>query len=406
MRESSARGALRVLGQRNFGPYFWGNLLSNCGMWFQAIAQSILVYRLTGSAFLLGVVQFSQFVGTFLLAPVSGSAADRFDRRRLLVVTQLGATALSAGLAAMAWAGLATAPVVIAFALVTGLLTAFAIPAMQSIVPALVVRDDLGTAVALNAVTFHAARAIGPAAGAIVVDALGIPAAIALNALSYLALVGALAWIRPVGPTRAPASATKPRLRDSVRLVAADARLAGLLMVVAVVSLAGDPVTTLAPAFATRVYHRPDTLAGYLIGVFGLGSVTAAFMVAGRRLGPRFMALTMTVLGVGMLTFAMSPWLTLGLAGLYVGGVGFLSSVTAATTVLQLDVDESQRGRLMALWSVAFLGVRPFGSLADGALAEAYGVQLSTAVMASLALGGAVAMLALVRRRSPEAEPV
>src|SRR4051794_24556852 len=184
-----ARSNLRLLGYPNFGPYFFGNLLSQCGTWFQNIAQALLIFRLTHSTLLVGVVNFAQFVGVFALAPWAGTAADRFDRKRLLVVTQIGAVAVTALLATLSALDLAPAPVVIVLALVLGLSTAFAIPAQQALVPLLVTGRDLAPAIALNSVSFTLARAIGPALGALVVAALGIPAAFAINSLSYLALI-------------------------------------------------------------------------------------------------------------------------------------------------------------------------------------------------------------------------
>jgi MFS family permease len=173
-----------VLADRNFWPYFAGNLLSNCGTWFQNLAQALLIYRLTGSTLLVGVVNFAQFVGTFALAPWSGMAADRFDRRRLMIVAQSFAVVVTAVLALLAAAGRASAPVVIGLALLLGITTAFSVPAMQALVPLLVPTHELAGAVALNSVTFNLARAIGPVVGAVVVEGRGIPAAGGLNAQS------------------------------------------------------------------------------------------------------------------------------------------------------------------------------------------------------------------------------
>src|SRR5262249_22234937 len=163
-------------------------LVSSCGTWFQILAQSILVYRLTGSAFLLGVVNFAQFFGTLVLAPWAGGAADRFDRRRLLAATQLVAAAVSGTLALLAHDGAATEAAVIPLALLLGVTTAFAMPALQALVPALVPVDDLPSAVALNSATFNLARAIGPATAAVAIRAFGIPTAFALDCLSFVPL--------------------------------------------------------------------------------------------------------------------------------------------------------------------------------------------------------------------------
>src|SRR5438477_11481308 len=253
---------LRVMVHRNFWPYFTGNFLSNCGAWFQNLAQAIFVYRLTGSTFLVGVVNFAQFAGVFVLAPWAGSAADRFDRRRLLIATQVGAVVVSGMLALLTRAGLATAPVVIVMALALGLTTAFAVPAMQALVPLLVDRHELSAGVALNSLTFNLARAVGPVLAAVVIHQLGLAAAFGLNSLSYLALIAGLAAVRPA-PQQPPA-AVRPRLRESVELVRRDARLTALLGTVAALSLTVDPVTTLTPGFAKAVFDRSDLLAGYL----------------------------------------------------------------------------------------------------------------------------------------------
>src|SRR5216110_2797260 len=184
--------SLRILRERNFALYFIGNFASNCGTWFQVIAQSLLVYRLTKSTFLVGVTNFAMFIGVTLLAPWAGAAADRFDRRKLLILTQAAATTICGTLAALIAIGWGSVPVVIGMALLLGFTTAFATPAVQAIVPALVPRDDLGAAVAMNSVTFNLSRAIGGPLGALVVARVGIAWAIGLNAFSYVVLILAL----------------------------------------------------------------------------------------------------------------------------------------------------------------------------------------------------------------------
>lgn len=390
-------GTLQVLLDRNFGPYFAGNLLSNCGTWFQQIAQAILVFRLTNSSLLVGVVNFAQFAGVLVLAPWAGSAADRFDRRRLLVATQVASVLVTAGLAVLTAFDLVSTWLVIGAALLVGLANAFAIPAMQALVPLLVETDELGPAIALNSVTFNLARAVGPVAGAFVVQELGVAPAFGINSLSYLGLLAALAWTRP--RPQAPAPAQRPRLRDSVRLVGRDARLLTLLVVVAAVALTADPVNTLTPEFAVRIFNRPDTAAGQLVGAFGAGAVLAVLFVAGRTGGSRARAMAaMVCMGVGMLGFALVTSFPLSLAVLALSGAGYLTAVTAATTRLQLEVEDAQRGRIMALWGVAFLGSRPLASLVDGGLARMFGVRPAAAAMALPALAGAGLLLLRMRR--------
>jgi MFS family permease len=387
--------ALRLIGHRNFGPYFLGNAASASGTWFQNLAASILVYRLTGSAFLLGVLNFANFVPVLVLAPWAGSVADRFDRRRVLLTTQLSAAALSAILAALAWTGQARVWVVIAFALALGVMSAYSAPTSMALVGGLVPPAHLGSAVALNSMTFNLARAIGPVLAGVSVSALGIPASFAINSASYLLLVLGVLVVRPAERVRA--SRAETRLRESLRLVRAQPELLALLLIVTVVGFGSDPVNTEAPAFA-KAFGRPDTEAGFIIGAFGAGAVSAAFILAGRVTGSRRrMVLTLALLGSGMIAFSLVRWLPAGLALLAVAGFGYLASNAAATSRLQLGVEERHRGRIMALWSVAFLGLRPAASLLDGAIAGAFGVRAAGVVLALPALACAAAILAVPR---------
>jgi MFS family permease len=244
--------------------------------------------------------------------------------------------------------------------------------------------------------TYNLARAIGPVLGAASVEYLGIPASFLLNSLSYLVFVGALVAIRP----RAQETAARENssLRDALGLLRADPRLLAFLVVVAAVGFGSDPVNTLAPAFA-HGFGRRDTVAGFIIGAFGAGYVTAALFFAGRVAGSRRrMAVTLALLAGGVIGFALSPWLPLGFVLLFVAGFGYLASNTSATTRLQLGVSEAQRGRMMALWGVAFLGLRPLASLADGAIAAAAGVRAAGVILALPAFLGAL-LLVLLRYR-------
>jgi MFS family permease len=379
-RATGPAAALRLIGDRNFGPYFVGNASSASGTWFQNLAASLFVYRHTHSPFLLGVLQFTNFVPVLLLAPWAGSVADRFDRRRVVLLSQLAATSLSAVLAALAFAGLARVWVVMACGLGLGVVSAYSAPASQALISDLVTRADLQSAVALNSMTYNLARAVGPALAALSVRKLGIPASFAINAGSYLVLVAGVLVVRPAPQRRA--SRAETRLRESLRLVRGQPRLMAFLLIVTAVGFASDPVNTEAPAFA-HAFGHPDTDAGYLIGAFGAGAVAAAFLLAGRVAGSRRrMLATLLLLGIGIVGFSVTPWLEVALGFLAVAGFGYLASNTHASSRLQLEVAEHQRGRIMALWSVAFLGLRPFASLADGAIAGAFGVRAAGVVRA------------------------
>ncbi len=393
--------ALRI---RNFWPYFAGNLLSNCGTWFQNIAQALLVYRLTRSTFLVGVVNFAQFVGVFLLAPWAGAAADRFDRRRLIVVTQVIAAGVTAVLAVLQAAGLVTTPVVIGLVLVVGLTWAFAVPAIQAMVPDLVPPRLVPSALAMSSLTFNLSRAVGPVLGAAVVAQWGIAVAFGLNALSYLGLIVGLLAVRP----RQAPRRTGPGLgwRASLRLVGNDTALLALLVVVAAISISQDPVSTLTPGFSAEVFGRADTMTGLLVGAFGAGAALAAATAATRASDPvRLLAPGCLLMAVGMLGFALAPTLPFAFAALAVGGFFFMLTNTCATTALTLEVAPEQRGRVMALWSLCFLGTRPPAALVDGAVASAIDLRTAGVALTIPVLIAGTAM-AVLRRRVPRLREV
>ena len=388
----------RVLGRRNFWPYFVGNLLSNSGTWFQNIAQIILVYRLTGSPFLVGVVNFSQFAAVIFLAPTAGAAADRLDRRRLIVAMQTCGAILAAALAVITAAGAATAPVVIVIALAIGVTLALTTPALGAVVPGLVDRSDLPAAMALSSVTYNLSRAIGPVAAVFVIAQFNIAVAFAVNSLSFLALIAAILVVRPAPQRIAPG---RPRIRDSMRLVRADSGLLVPLIVVGLVSLTSDPMNTLGPAFSTEILDRPDTFTGFLVGAFGTGAVAAALTLTG-RVAPSQRALvgTLATTALGMATFVLSSTALVALAGLFVAGFGFLAAVTMSTSLMHLALEDEHRGRVMALWSLSFQGSRPIGSLVDGALASLAGLRVAGLVMVLPSLLGALGLGFLLARRS------
>jgi MFS family permease len=400
---SRARENLRLLRDPNFGPFFAGNLVANSGTWFLTLAAGIFVYRKTGSAFLLGVVGFSQFAGVLLLVPWTGSAADRFDRRRLLLVTQGAASAIAAVLTAVVMMDRATTATVIAFVLAIGLVQAFTYPALQAIVPDLVTPDRLGPAIALKSLTHNLARGLGPATATLVIATAGIEWAFFVNALAYLALVVGLILIHPRSSS---APAVRPRFRDSISIVRERPRLAALMSVSAVIAIAIDPVNTLSPAFAASVWDRSDALAGILLGAFSVGALTAALTVAGRPGQLRRQLITRVSLLIGaMVAFALAPTLELGLAALAVAGFGFLAASTTTIKELQLSIEAAHRGRIMALWTVAFIGVRPLSALVDGAIASAASPRVSALVMVLPALFLVGVLAVHGRREGARARP-
>ena len=390
---------LRLLLGRNFGPYFVGNLMSNMGTWIQNIALALLIFRLTGSTFLVAMTTFSQFLGLIVLAPWTGSIADRFDRRRLIVLTQVVASLSGGILALVTYLGLVTPAWLIGTALLFSITKAFVLPAQQALVTQLVERKDLQAAVALNSITFNLARAVGPVIGAGVILTLGFTWAFSINALSFLALAGAVMVVRIESP-EAGRSTEGTSLLETIRVVRKDPLIGPLLIAVAATSMAVDPVSNLTPAFAAEIYGEPDTFTGVLIGMFGLGAaLTAAFVVTKVRATFRSISLGMAGLGVAIVAFGMSGHPNTGMVALFVGGIMYIVSVTLSTTLVQINTAEDHRGRVMALWGVAFLGLRPLASLVDGSVATLVNVRMAALVMAAPVLLGA-AYLARRSRRS------
>jgi predicted MFS family arabinose efflux permease len=388
--EGGGKGPSRwqVATERDFLPFLVGNIASNCGTWFQTIAQSILVFRLTGSTLLVGIVNFAQFAAVLGLSPWAGSAADRVERRRLIVITQVGAFLITGLLAGLTLARAATPEIVIGLVVCLSLTTAFSNPALLALIPLLVDRQELPTAIALNALTFNLARGLGPIVGVVIVAQFGIGWAFAINSLSYLILVIGVLAVHP--QRQAQSSNPAPSFRTSARMIRQSRLLASILGMGAAVALSADPVLTLAPGFATSIFHAPDTLSGYLVGSFGLGAVFAALAIVGRfRMSWTAVAAAAAFMGVAIAGFGLSDSPFVAIVLLFGAGVAFLITNTAILTVLQLDVKDGQRGQVMALWSAAFLGVRPIGSIVDGLLANIFGLRLAAVIMALPVIGAA-----------------
>ena len=398
-----ARTVRALLTDRTFGPYFFGNLVSNCGTWLQNIAAAVVVYRLTRSTVLVGAVSILQFSASLFLSPWAGALSDRFDRRRMLlggqVLSAVSAAGLAAWTAAVGVEGLPGPWPIFATAALLGIGFAISVPTMQALVPALVEPADLDQAVALNSVTFNLARAIGPALGALVIATWGAAWAFTINAASYSLLIVALLVIRPRSQ-RAPSRGGDGSVREGLRYVRGEPALVMLLVGVAALGFGTDPVNTLTPAMADLL-GGGDALVGWLVSAFGAGAAAMAFGVGALRRrvaqGPMGIA-GLGLLSLGLVGFAASPTAAVAIASLAASGVGFLLAVTALTTELQQRVDDDLRGRVMALWGVAFLGSRPLAALIDGTVADLAGPRTAAAVAAAITAAVAV-WVARARRR-------
>ena len=380
---------LRALRHRNYRLFFGGQSLSLAGTWITRIATSWLVYRLTGSALVLGIVGFCGQIPTLFLAPVAGVFVDRWDRRRVLLVTQILSLLQSLALGVLTLLGIITVAEVLALQVVQGIINAFDTPARQAFVVHMIEdRADLPNAIALNSSMVNGSRIVGPSVGGLIIAAVGEGWCFMLDALSYLAVISSLLAMRmePAAPSGRPATRTGEELKVGFRYVTQFVPVRTLLLLLALVSTMGMPYTVLMPAIATRVLHGGAHSLGFLMGATGVGALAAALYLASRHtvigLG-RAIAAAVITFGGGLIAFGFSRSFLLSLAILPVVGAAFMLALAATNTIVQTIVAEELRGRVMAFYAMAFLGTAPIGSLLAGVLADRIGAP------ATIRLGGA-----------------
>ncbi len=382
----------RALRHRNFRLYIVGQAVSLVGTWLQSVAQSWLVYRLTDSPFLLGLTGFVGQAPVFFLAPVGGTLADHSDRRRLLVITQSSMALLAAALGALTLSGHVTIAQVLAIATLLGVVNAFDIPTRQSFIVEMVGRGDLPNAIALNSSAVNAARILGPAIAGILVAAVGEGVCFVLNALSFAAVIVALLLMRLGARTRPAAAVSHLRaIADALTFVRAHPPIRDLLLLLGLVSVVGMPYAVLMPVFADRILAGGSQAMGILLGATGIGALAAALLLAmrasARGLG-RWVAGSAVGFGLALVAFAFSR--SLGLSAAVLVGAGFfmMTQMAASNTLLQVLTPDALRGRIMAFYSMMFMGMAPFGALGAGAAASHLGAPLTVAI------GGVASVLA------------
>lgn len=402
-RQSTLAAMGRALQHRNYRLFFFGQGISLVGTWLTRLATSWLVYRLTGSALLLGLVGFAGQLPTFLLAPLAGVLVDRWNRHRVLVVTQALAMVQSAILAGFALTGTITVQHVLVLSTFQGLINAFDTPARQAFVVEMVERrEDLANAIALNSSMVNAARLLGPSIAGVLVAAVGEGYCFAVDAVSYVAVLASL-WAMRLSPRERgrPHARLGADLVEGLRYVAASAPIRSILLLLALVSLTGIPYTVLMPVFASRVLGGGPHALGLLMAASGAGAVTGALWLAARRsvlgLG-RTLAVAAALFGAALVAFSFSRSLWLSMAVLTFAGGGMMVQMAASNTLLQTIVDEDKRGRVMSFFTMAFFGMVPFGSLLAGWLGDRIGAPQTV-------LSGGVATIlgaALFARKIPE----
>ena len=388
----SSRSSFALLRDPVVGPFFFGKLLSTAGIWVHNITAVIVVFHLTGSAALVGVVSVAQFAPQLLLTPWSGARADRADRRPQLIagrlITAVGSGGLAVGITAFGLSGVPGAFAVIAAALVVGIGFALGGPAMESSLPSMVGPSEVAAVVALNSVPLTLGRAGGPALGALLVTIGGPTLAFSVAAATQLVFALILAMvIRETGRT-APSDAS---MRGGLRYVRRDPALAALLVGTAAVGIGADPAITLAPSFADSL-GGGSQLAGTLASSFGVGAAST-FLVLGwcsRRFGvERLAGGGLLLIAMGLVALAFSPHEVPALLALGMAGAGMTLALTSVTTLIQHRAPEELRGRIMALWAIAFLGCRPFAAALNGSIADLTSATVAALGTAALVVCGA-----------------
>jgi MFS family permease len=392
---STLQFVLRSLRHRNYRLFFMGQSLSLIGTWMTQVATSWLIYRLTNSAWLLGFVGFSGQLPAFFLAPFAGVWVDRWNRHRILKATQTLSMLESFALAAVVFTRHANVWNIVALTAFQGVVNAVDMPARQAFLVEMVEdRADLANAIALNSSMVNGARLIGPSIAGVVIGVAGEGYCFLIDGFSYLAVIASLFLMRTIPGTRPHVLKNVwHELKEGFHYVGRFTPIRSILLLLMCVSLVGVPYSVLLPVFASEVLHGGPHTLGFLTGAAGLGALISALTLAARKtivgLG-RIIAITAFTFGLGLIALGLSHWLWLSLPLMLVTGFSMMQQMSSSNTIMQTIVDEKMRGRVMSFYTLAFIGVAPFGSLIAGFAASKIGAPRT--VMA----GGALCMFAAV----------
>jgi len=398
---------LHALRNRNFRVFVMGQLVSLIGTWMQSVAQSWLVYRLTGSAVLLGTVGFASQIPIFLLSPLGGVVADRHERRRVLLLTQSTMMVLAMVLAVLTLLGHIHVWHILVLASMLGIANGFDIPTRQAFVVELVPRADLPNAIALNSSMFNGARVVGPAIAGIIVSAVGEGWCFFGNAVSYLAVLASLLLLRV--PRREVAERRASPFEDILegfRFVAGTRPIRSLLMLLGLVSMTGMPYATLMPVMAQDVLHSGASGLGLLMGAAGTGALAGALALAWhnslRGLG-RWVGLGAVSFGTWLILFSLSRSFWLSVALLLPAGFSLLLQMSSTNTLIQSMVPDRLRGRVMSVYAMTFMGMAPLGALLAGAAADVLGAPAAIGIGGGISIAGGLLFLFRLAELRPEA---
>ena len=388
----------RALRHRNFQLFFSGQLISLIGTWMQTIGESWLVYRLTRSGLKLGTVGFFSQIPVFLFAPLGGMVADRFSRRHIVITTQVCSMLLAFTLATLTLTHRVTIGQVFTLAALLGVVNAFDIPGRQSFLVEMVGKEDLMNAIALNSSMFNGARVIGPAIAGILVARFGEGWCFLLNGLSYIAVIAGLLMMRVQSPARGNSNVSPfDHIVEGFRFVGQTAPIRALLILLGLVSLTGLPYAVLMPIFADRILHQGGQELASLIGSHDLGAVRLGILMGAAGVGALLGALTLAArsgvkglgrlvavccagFGICLMLFSLSRSFWLSVLLLLPVGYFVMLQMASSNTLIQVMVPDGLRGRVLAVYSMMFMGMAPIGALLGGAISDRLGAPLTIAV--------------------------
>ena len=391
--------AFRALNHRNFRLYFGGQGISIVGTWVQRIALTWLVYRITNSALLLGIVGFSGQIPLLIITPFAGVFADRLDKHKILLYTQALSMIQAFVLAALVLTNSIQVWEIILLSFILGIFDALDMPTRQSFMVEMVGnnREDLGNAIAINSSMVNSARLIGPSIAGILISLFGEGWCFLLNAISYIAVIISLLKMEIINkPISSKKKETIKELKEGFQYAFGFTPIKSLLLLLAIVSFMGTPIRILAPVFVKNIFHGGADLFGFLMGASGLGALLGAVFLMNRKsvlgLG-KLITYAVLVFGTGLIAFALSHIFVLSVIFMFMTGIGMMIQLAGSNTMLQTIVDNDKRGRVMSLYAMSFRGVAPFGSLLAGAAAGLIGASLTLAIGGIFCVLGAIYFL-------------
>ena len=407
IKTSGVSHAWRALRHRNFRLFFGGQTISLTGTWMTRLATGWLVYRLTGSALLLGTVSFAGQIPTFLVAPFAGVWVDRLDKRQVLVWTQTLSMLQSLALAALTLSGHITIPVLLALSVLQGCVNAFDMPGRQSFMIMMVEdKRDLQNAIAINSSMVNVARLIGPSLAGMLIAVSSEGWCFLIDGISYIAVIISLLMMRLYTPEiKRKATSMLAELTAGWTYVSEFLPIRTILMLFAVVSLMGMPFVVLMPIFAKVVLRGGPHTLGFLMAAMGLGALVSALSLAARRNVRglvRMIPIAAAVFGLGLVGFGLSRVFWLSMLMVFIAGMGMMQGMAASNTVIQTIVTDDKRGRVMSYYTMAFMGMAPFGSLLAGGMAHKFGAPWTVIMNGSVVMLGAawfVTRLPLLRQQ-------